>query len=93
MLFSSLNVEELQLPKERYAGYVRSEELKTVNSAHIATVVHDRIADGKLLHLNMDETTLAQKKLGGTAISNMLMNCLMELLRQQLKTFPRTWKG
>ena len=71
--FPSVNTEELQLPKERCAGYMRTEELKIVNTAHIATVVHERIAHGKLLHLNVDETTLAQKKLGGAAISNMVL--------------------
>jgi len=61
--FPSLNVQELQLPKEQCAGYMGSGELKTVNTAHVATVVYDRIAHGKQLHLNMDETTLAQKNL------------------------------
>jgi len=71
--FPSLSLEELQLPKERCAGYMRSEELKTVNTAHVATVLHERIAHGKHLHLNMDETTLAQKKLGSIAISKMVL--------------------
>ena len=41
---------------------MRTEELKIVSTAQIATVVHKNIAQGKLLHLNLDETTLAQKE-------------------------------
>lgn len=35
----SLDVEHLQLPKERCAGYMREEELTTISMAHKATVV------------------------------------------------------
>ena len=71
--FPSLDVEKLALPKERCAGYMRTEELNTLCTAHTAMVVHDSIEHNKLVHLNMDGTTLNQKKLGGVAINNMVL--------------------
>ena len=52
---------------------MRTEKLKTISTAQLAIVVHESIAQGKLLHLNMDETTLTQKKLDGAAISSMVL--------------------
>ena len=42
---------------------MRTDELATVSLAHKATVIHKQI-EGSLLHLNTDETTLGQRKLG-----------------------------
>lgn len=59
--FPSLNIEKLALPKERCAGYMRTEELSTISTAHKTIVVHDNVEHDKPLHLNMDGTTLNQK--------------------------------
>ena len=67
-----LNVEALQLPKERCAGYMRTDELATVSLAHKATVIHKQIEEGSLLHLNTDGTTLGQRKLGIVTFNNVL---------------------
>ena len=73
--FPSLSVEKLALPKERCAGYMRTEELNVISTAHKAMVVHDNLENDKPLHLNMDGTTLNQKKLGGVAINGMVLSC------------------
>ena len=73
--FPSLSIEELALPKERCAGYMRTEELSVISTAHKAMVVHDSLENDKPLHLNMDGTTLNQKKLGGVAFNNMVLSC------------------
>ena len=62
------------MPKERCAGYMRTDELKTVCLAHKATVINDQIEEGSLLHLNTDGTTLGQKKLGSIAINKMVIS-------------------
>ena len=49
----SLDVECLQLPKERCAGYMRREELRTISMAHKAYVLHE----SKSLNMNSDGTT------------------------------------
>ena len=63
----NLNVENLQLPKGRCAGYMRSDELTTVSLAHKASVINEKASKG-ILHLNTDGTTLQQRKLRGIAI-------------------------
>ena len=73
--FPSLSVEKLALPKERCAGYMRTEELNVISTTHKAMVVHDSLENDKPLHLNMDGTTLNQKKLGGVAINGMVLSC------------------
>ena len=67
-------MERLALPKERCAGYMRTEELNTICTAHKAIVVHNSIKHDKPLHLSMDGTTLNQKKLGGAAINDMVLS-------------------
>jgi len=59
--FPLVNVEKLSLPKERCAGYMRTDELSTISAAHKAIMVHDNIQHDKPLHLNMDGTTLNQR--------------------------------
>jgi hypothetical protein len=53
---------------------MRTDELKTVSLAHKATVIHDQIKEGSLLHLNTDGTTLGQKKLGGIAMNKTVIS-------------------
>ena len=69
----NLDVDCLQLPKERCAGYMRGDELATVSLAHKASVISDKASKG-MLHINTDGTTLQQKKLGGIAIENMVIS-------------------
>uniref|UniRef100_A0A1X7V9H0 Uncharacterized protein n=1 Tax=Amphimedon queenslandica TaxID=400682 RepID=A0A1X7V9H0_AMPQE len=71
-----LNVEALQLLKECCAGYMRTDELKTVSLAHKATVIPKQ-KEGSLLHLNTDGTTLGQKKIDSAATQKKF-NCLIE---------------
>ena len=71
--FPAMDVQQLELPKERCAGYMRSEEMKTVSMAHKATVICEHANDGQL-YLNTDGTTLAQKKLGSVAINNVTVS-------------------
>ncbi len=70
----ALDVESVQLPKERCAGYIRTDELKTVSMAHKATIIHEQAEKGSLLHMNTDGTTLGQKQLGGIAINKMVIS-------------------
>ena len=53
---------------------MRTEELNTVSTIHKAMIVHDSLEHNKPLHLSMDGTTLNQKKLGGTAINDMVLS-------------------
>ena len=66
----SLNTDDLVLPKESCAGYMRREELKTVSMAHKAYTV----IESKSLDLNSDGTTKYQKKLGGVAVNGMVLS-------------------
>ena len=70
---TNLDVEQLILPKERCAGCMRREELKTISMAHKATVITEHVKKG-LLHMNTDGTTKAQRKLGGVAINGMVVS-------------------
>ena len=69
----NLDVKNLQLPKEKCAGYMRSEELATVSMAHKASTISEYAQTGKL-HLNTDGTTLQQNKLGGLAVNGMAIS-------------------
>ena len=55
----NLETAKLALPKERCAGYMRREELKTVSMAHKANTVHNLIEGGMYL-MNTDGTTKFQ---------------------------------
>ena len=68
--FPNINTDELILPKERCAGYMRIDELSTISQAHKAAIVTENIQDGKRFHMNMDGTTLAQKKVNCVAIND-----------------------
>ena len=67
----SVNVNVINLPKERCAGYMRSSELQTITMAHKAVALCKDTEEGRQLHLNTDGTTLAQRKLEGVAINGM----------------------
>ena len=69
----SLDVDNMKLPGESCASYMRRQELTTVNLAHKATCLLDK-AQYSLLNLNCDGTTLAQKKVQGAAISGMTLS-------------------
>lgn len=69
----TLDIAQLELPKERCAGYMRSEEMKTLSMAHKAIVICEKAQDG-VLHLNTDGTTLEQKKLNSVAINNVVVS-------------------
>ena len=58
--FPDLNTDELALPKERYAGRMRIDELSTVSEVHKASIISKNVQEGKAFHLNTDGTTLAQ---------------------------------
>ena len=68
-----LDVNQLLLPKEICACYMRREELKTLSMAHKASTISDHVQKG-LLHMNTDGTTKLQRKLGGTAINGMVLS-------------------
>jgi hypothetical protein len=71
--FPNLDVERVQLPQERCAGYMRKEELRTVSMAHEAAVISEHAHKGQL-HMNTDGTTKNQKKLGGVALNGMVIS-------------------
>ena len=56
-----LDVDHLQLRKERCAGYMRAEELKSVSLVHKASVLCEHAQMGGVFHLNADGTTHDQK--------------------------------
>jgi hypothetical protein len=67
----NVNVNVINLPKDRCAGYMRSAELQTITMAHKAVALSKDIDVGHKLHLNTDGTTLGQKKLGSVSINGM----------------------
>jgi len=52
----NLDIEHLQLPKERCAGYMCREELAIISMAHKASAISKQ-AKAEKLHLNTDGTT------------------------------------
>lgn len=76
----SLRINDLKLPGESCASDMRREELTTLNLAHKASCLAKQAQTGGV-NLNSDGTTKSQRKLQGTAISNMLlMKCPMVAL-------------
>jgi len=69
----NLNIEKLSLPKEKCAGYMRREELKTISMAHKATLVNNLMSKEKI-HINTDGTTKLQKKIGATAVNGIVLS-------------------
>ena len=70
----SLNTDELLLPQERCAVYMRREELQTVSMAHKAYTV----AESDTLDVNSDGTTKFEKKIAGVSVNGMVL-CLTEV--------------
>ena len=70
----SIDVQHLKLPKRACVGYMRSEELKTISSAHKAIVLCEHATESKRFRMNTDGTTKAQKKLGGLAINDVVVS-------------------
>ena len=70
----NVNVDELVLPKRSCASYIRRDELKTISTAHKATVLCDEARTDKGFSLNTDGTTKRQRKLGGIAINGMTIS-------------------
>ena len=68
----NLDTAKLILPKEKCAGYMRREELKTVSMAHKASIMDNLVEEG-MFHMNTDGTTKFQKKLGATAINGAVL--------------------
>ena len=68
------NFDQLRLPSEGCAGYMRRQELKTVSMAYKAEVVTNQIADTGQLHLNSDGTTKSQKKIQGVAVNGLTVS-------------------
>lgn len=68
----SLNVDQLQLPSESCASYMRREELTTINLAHKASFLTEQ--GQSCVNLNSDGTTKAQRKIQGVAINDMVLS-------------------
>ena len=56
MFLPNLDIDRLRLPKEKCAGYMRREELKTISMAHKASILDNLVEDG-MFHINTDGTT------------------------------------
>ena len=70
----SMNTNDLKLPREKCAGYMRREEMNTICSAQKAYT----ISECKSFHLNSDGTTKFQKKIGAVSVNGMVL-CLKEV--------------
>ena len=68
--FPCANVENLRLPSESCANYMRQHELKTVSMIHKAT----SLAEADSIHLNFDGTTKYQKKIEGVAFNGLVIS-------------------
>lgn len=71
--FPQLNVEQLCLPSESCASYIRRHKLTTLSLAHKATSLLEQAETG-FLHLNTDRTTKYQKKIEGAAINGVVLS-------------------
>ena len=68
------NLDQLRLPNEGCAGYMRRQELNTISMAHKATAITEQITASGQLHLNSDGTTKSQKKIQGVAINGLTVS-------------------
>ena len=48
------DVDDIKLPSERCAGYMRKDELKTISTAHKVSVLFKQVDAGQSLHINSD---------------------------------------
>lgn len=69
----SLKLDNLQLPSESCAFYMRRHSLTTVSLAHKATSVLKQAETG-FLHLNTDGTTKCQGKIEGAVLNGMVLS-------------------
>ena len=72
--FPDVDVSKLQLPKESCAGYMRREELYTVEMSHKEHHFCSQIESKEPFHLNTDGTTLHQHKIYGIAINDVVFS-------------------
>ena len=70
----SVNMDNLKLPSEGCAGYMRRQELNTVSMAHKATLITEQVALTEMLCLNSDGTTKSQKKINGVALNGLTIS-------------------
>ena len=56
------------------ARQMRIDEMCTISEAHKASVICEQLQPGKILHLNTDGTTLAQRKKNSIAINNTVIS-------------------
>ncbi len=68
--FPCADVDNLRLPSESCANYMRQHELKTVSMIHKAST----LAETDCIHLNSDGTTKFQRKIEGTAFNGMVIS-------------------
>ena len=67
-------MDNLKLPSEGCAGYMRRQELNTVSMAHKATLITEQVAQTGMLCLNSDGTTKSQKKINGVALNGLTIS-------------------
>ena len=65
-----MDTDQLVLPKDSCAQYMRREELKTVNDVQKAV----QLSQYEEFQLNSDGTTLAQRKIGAATINGMVVS-------------------
>ena len=68
------DVDNIKLPSERCAGYMRKDELTTVSTAHKVSVLFEQINAGQSLHVNSDGTTKQQRKINSAAINGIVIS-------------------
>ena len=68
------DVDNIQLPSERCAGYMRKDELTTISTAHKVSVLFKQINAGQNLHINTDGTTKQQRKLNSAAVNGIVIS-------------------
>ena len=65
------DVDNIQLPSERCAGYMRKDELTTISTAHKVSVL---FKTGQSLHINTDGTTKQQRKINSAAVNGIVIS-------------------
>ena len=68
------DVDDIELPSERCAGYMRKDELKTISTAHKVSVLFKQVDAGQSLHINSDGTTKQQHKINSAAINGIVIS-------------------
>ena len=68
------DVDNIKLPSERCAGYMRKDELTTISTAHKVSVLFKQVNAGQSLHINSDGTTKQQRKINSAAINSIVIS-------------------